>query len=184
MIDAEMLLTLVAVVLIWPTLYVIIRIAANIKSIIINVYSGLRSKVDNCLSKEAQTVVAILLLGLSLTLLLMYTLGFFDKSFADSIELATIAINNFITPTLLALSVFLLFKTWSTSKEDLRETKDILRKKEELELLRSRIALLSKKLDSLPARQFSYWPRIALRELTKQHQVTDAIPLWQDSCHS
>ncbi|MEC4091842.1 hypothetical protein [Pseudoalteromonas rubra] len=175
MIDTEMLFTLVALVLMWPALYVVVRVAAHVQSMVANVHTRLRNKVNKLRSEEARKVVAILVIGPAFTLMLMYILGFFDKSLVDSIELATIAINNFITPTLLALSVFLLFKTWSTSKKELDQTQTILRKKEELDLVRYRIGLLNQKLDSLPSRQFSYWVLSTLRELNNQHQVTYAI---------
>ncbi|ALU41944.1 hypothetical protein [Pseudoalteromonas rubra] len=177
MIDTEMLFTLVALVLMWPALYVVVRVIANVHSVVANAHTRLRNKVNKCLSKEAQKVVAILFFGLAFTLLLMYIFGFFDKSLAHSIELATIAINNFITPTLLALSVFLLYKTWSTSKEDLKETKDILRKKEELDLLRSRIQLLNKTLDATPSDYLDFKSDLMVLNINSE---TNGIDFWND----
>ncbi|KZN65476.1 hypothetical protein [Pseudoalteromonas luteoviolacea] len=55
-------------------------------------------------------------------------------AFADKLEKSTITVNNFLSPFLLVLSVYLLYETLKTTRRELNETKDYLEKQKQKDL--------------------------------------------------
>ncbi|MCG7535467.1 hypothetical protein [Pseudoalteromonas sp. OOF1S-7] len=73
-----------------------------------------------------------------------------NRNIKDWVD-GAVYLNNMLTPILLLATIYLLYRTWLTSKQELADARDIMRKKEELELLRSRVQLLNKFLDTTPS---------------------------------
>ncbi|MCO7187603.1 MULTISPECIES: hypothetical protein [unclassified Pseudoalteromonas] len=107
------------------------------------------------LKKDPYSMHFIIPLFLSVAIILI---EYFDKfgfdpnnrNIKDWVD-GAVYLNNMLTPILLLATIYLLYRTWLTSKQELAQTQDILRKKEDLELLRSRIQLLNKNLDVTPS---------------------------------
>ncbi|OCQ21925.1 hypothetical protein A7985_08945 [Pseudoalteromonas luteoviolacea] len=93
----------------------------------------------------------------------------------DKFESAAIAINNYLSPILLILTVYLLFQTWKVSKKELNKTSVTLKMQTEaqqlegsLSLLRERIKTLKSVLNNPPSQLLVYCANFRLKELSSQ----------------
>ncbi|MEC4091853.1 hypothetical protein [Pseudoalteromonas rubra] len=87
-----------------------------------------------CTLSDLSKVALLFFMGFVLTAAALLLLRWAGKSFTESFELASIAVNNFLTPTLLAISIFLLYRTLSVTRTELNKTKKYLKKQEDKEL--------------------------------------------------